>query len=103
MTTTEEQTTEEVKTAKKATRAKKKSQNPLYAVTDRGRIVEEADNLIDFLVKKLHLAPVFEVLENILKEMVKASKNYPTLVWLQQQVDAIVAFLEGLAKKYKLV
>ncbi len=43
-----------------------KSKNPLYVVTQNGKVVEEAQNQLDRFVKKFNLGPVIKLWEDLI-------------------------------------
>ncbi len=70
---------------------KKKTQNPLYVVTNQGKDVETASGPLDALIKSLGLAPAASFISHIIEEFIAqftqflaASINsYPLLVAAQ--------------------
>lgn len=81
-----------------ATNNNKKNKNPLYVVTNRGQDVQEAENLIDALIKKLGLEETIKTLEGLLGMMLEMVKSYAFFQVVQQWVDQIVATLEKILK-----
>ncbi len=77
-----------------------KNKNPLYVVKENH--VEEANNFIDLLMKKFNIAPVIEILSNILKFLLENVKTYSAFIMVQDFIDFLVHKLE-LFKKYSLV
>ena len=76
----------------------KKNKNPLYVVTNQGQDVQEAENLIDALIKKLGLEETIKTLEGLLGMMLEMVKSYAFFQVVQQWVDQIVATLEKILK-----
>ena len=76
----------------------KKSTNPLYVVTNKGKDIEEAEGQIDAWIKKLGLEPVIEFLEMILVMISEQVKNYSLFIMMKEYVDLIVGKLEELMK-----
>jgi len=70
-----------------------KIKNPLYVVKEDH--VEKASGLFDLLIKKFNLAPVFEILMNILKMLLDNVQTY-------QGVKMINEYLDFLNKKFQL-
>lgn len=77
-----------------------KSKNPLYVVTNKGQDVEEAENFLDAIVKKLGLEPVISILEGILQEMLQQVSSYAFFMVLKAYIDQLVETLEKLIKKF---
>ncbi len=77
-----------------------KTKNPLYVVTNKGQDVEEAENFIDALVKKLGLAPVISILEGILQEMLQQVSSFALFMVVKAYIDQLVDALEKLIKKF---
>jgi hypothetical protein len=50
--------------------------NPLYVVTQKGRVVEEAKNIVDALIKKLGLTPTLELCQSILQTWLKILQDF---------------------------
>lgn len=71
---------------------KNKMKNPLYVVKDSH--VEQADGPLDFLIKKLNLAPVLEFLNTILKLLLDQVNSYPLFQVFKQFVDLVIKKLE---------
>ncbi len=79
---------------------KKKNQNPLYVV--KGDQVEAAENFLDLIIKKFNLAPIIEILTNILKMLLDNVKTYSAFVVAKEFLDFLVSKLE-LFKKYSII
>lgn len=79
--------------------ARKKNQNPLYVV--KGDQVEEAENFVDMLIKKLNLEPLLELFMNILKMMLDNVTSYPIFMVVKELFDHLMARLE-LFKKFSI-
>lgn len=71
---------------------KEKSKNPLYVVKDKS--VEEADGILDFVIKKLNLEPVIEFLNMIFNMLLEQVNSYPMLKAFTQFVDLIAKKIE---------
>lgn len=74
---------------KKKTR-KKKTANPLYAVTDKGTTIEEASSLMDYVIKKFGLKPYLEMLENLLMILLNQVKTYAIFLALKKMIDEMI-------------
>lgn len=77
-----------------------RAKNPLYVV--KGDHVEQADNFVDLLIKKFNLAPVMEVLGNILAMLLENVKTYSAFVVVQEFLDFFISKFE-LFRKYSIV
>ena len=75
-----------------------KSKNPLYVVTQNGKVVEEAQNQLDRFVKKFNLGPVIKLWEDLITFLLSQVKSYPMLVVVQKLVDQWVLLLEKFLK-----
>ncbi|MFZ4714330.1 MAG: hypothetical protein ACOYL6_11475 [Bacteriovoracaceae bacterium] len=73
-----------------------KKKNPLYVVTNKGKDVEQASNLIDGIIKKLNLAPVIEILKVFLKMLSENVKSYAMFVEVKKVFDQYLAMLAPL-------
>lgn len=80
---------------------KKKRANPLYVVTEKGSVVEEATSRFDALVKKWGLTGLMNVIEQVLKELMSVANSYPMVSMVKSFVDDIVLWLTELANKMR--
>ena len=74
--------------------------NPLYVV--KGDQVEQADNFVDLIIKKLNLQPVIDFLQMVLKMLLENVKTYAAFTVVMDFVDLVVQKIE-LFKKYSIV
>lgn len=74
----------------------KKSGNPLFVVTNKGEVVEEAKGLFDAFVKKYQLAPYVEMVQNLWVLMLQQIQTYAVL-------KNISDYLAGLFEELRLV
>lgn len=72
--------------------AAKKNKNPLYVVKDKN--VEEANGILDFVVKKLNLEPIIEFLNMILNMLMEQINSYALFSAFKQFFDLIVKKME---------
>lgn len=79
-----------------------KKKNPLYVVTKKGSVVEEATNRFDALVKKFNLTPVLEMLNMLIEWLLEQVKDYPTFMAIKKFIDLMVGRVELLVK-FRLV
>lgn len=93
-----------VEETKKKTRTRKTKvrvgKNPLYSVTDNGRVVEEAANILDLIIKKFGLKPYLETLQKMLELLLSQVKTYAMFVALKTLIDQ---FLDQLIKTYQML
>lgn len=73
---------------------KNTSKNPLYVVTKKGTVVEEATSYLDAMVKKLNLKPVLDFLDWLIKAMLDLVKDYPTFIAIKNFFDLVMKRLE---------
>lgn len=78
-----------------------KQKNPLYVV--KGKDVEEASSLIDLVIKKFNLAPVIQVLQNILKLLWEQAQNYAMVVAIKNLMDDLIHKMQEFGKKLGLL
>lgn len=69
-----------------------KNKNPLYVV--KGKDVEEANSMIDLVIKKFNLEPVITVMKNILNLLLA---QVETFAWYQ----AVKKFFDDMMNKIK--
>ena len=84
-------------------RTKKKStkkNNPLYVVTNNGKVVEQADSVWDALVKKFNLQPAIDLIWTLLELIAKQINSYAALVWLQRELENFNNRVDKLLKTY---
>jgi hypothetical protein len=78
--------------------ARKKNQNPLYVVSQKGNVVEEAQNYLDLLIKKWGLTSALETLDLLLKNFVQFLASFITsfaiLEEILKQMDDFLARLK---------
>ena len=95
------------KSKKAKKRVSKKSQRkgkekPLFVVTNRGKDVESAKNMIDALMKKLGLTQTVEYLEGLFKTIIKIVRSvegHQGIIILQQLMDRFLQQLLSLWKE----
>lgn len=79
---------------------KKKIENPLYVV--KGDSVEEATGVLDMLVKKFNLEPVFDFFMQVIKMILENVKSYAAIAMINELMEEFMARLE-LFKKFNIV
>jgi hypothetical protein len=70
----------------------KKNKNPLYVVS--GQEVEEANGLVDFLVKKLTLEPASNFLNMIFDLLLSQVDSYPVFIAVKEFIDLVMKRIE---------
>ena len=68
----------------------KKSKNPLYVVTKKGSVVEEASGFIDMLIKKFRLEPVINFFNWLFKALLEQVEDYPTFIAVKNFIDMVM-------------
>lgn len=79
-----------------------KQKNPLYVVKEKGSLVEEATGIVDYLIKKLHLAPLIELLKTLIEMVLKQVNSYQALVIAREFIEKIISKLT-LLKSFGIV
>ena len=70
-----------------------KHTNPLYVVTQKGNVVEEAQNYFELLLKKFDLVPLWEMVISLWNELLSQAKSYPMLQVLIDYLNLMIAKL----------
>ena len=70
----------------------KKNKNPLYVVS--GQEVEEANGLVDFLVKKLKLEPAINFLNMLFELLLSQIDSYPVFIAVKEFIDLVMKRIE---------
>lgn len=78
-----------------------KSKNPLYVV--KGQEVQEASSMIDLLMKKFNLEPLFLILKNIFNLLLEQVENYAMFLVVKTFLDQMIQKITELAKRFGLV
>lgn len=68
--------------------------NPLYVVTKKGNVVEEANNFLDAVIKKLNLGPLIDFINQLIQMILEQVKDYPTLMAAKKFIDLLVGRME---------
>lgn len=79
---------------------KAKAKNPLYVV--KGKDVEEAESIVDLVIKKFNLAPMLQMLQNIFKMLLENVKDYQSFKVVKSLLDELVVKYFSLVKKFGL-
>ena len=79
---------------KKTKKVRKK--NPLYVVKkDRqGKVIEEAKNILDLIIKKFNLAPFFETLMQLMAILLENIQSYPAFLAVKEYFDLVLSTVE---------
>jgi len=78
-----------------------KDSNPLFVVTKKGEVVEEAKNLWDAFLKKYQLTPYFEMFEDMMNSFFKEIKNYAVLKAALEYFDYLLEEFKALLAKWE--
>jgi hypothetical protein len=78
---------------------KKKSQNPLYVVTNDGQDVEPVSNLIDAFITKYGLQPVVDTFKMIIDMVLEQVKSYAMFVVIKEFLDELIEKMMELKEK----
>lgn len=78
--------------------AKARSKNPLYVVTNDGKDVEQADNLLDAVIKKLSLGPVIDFLKLVFQMIIDQVGGAVAMDLIKGIMDEFVDSLEKVLK-----
>ena len=78
-----------------------KRKNPLYVVSQKGNVVEEASGSLDFIVKRLGLAPLINMIKSLFEKLVSMVQNYATLIGVREIIDNISENIEVLVNQLK--
>lgn len=78
-----------------------KSKNPLYVV--KGQEVQEASSMIDLLMKKFNLEPLFLILKNIFNLLLEQVESYAMFLVVKNFLEQIIQKISELGKKFGLV
>lgn len=70
--------------------------NPLYVVTQKGGVVEEATGYLDALIKKLGLTPLIELMQSLFQMLMENVTNYASLEVLTNLYNSVYEFVESL-------
>lgn len=72
--------------------ARKKNTNPLYVV--KNGHVEQADSILDLLIKKFNLTPVINLFNALIKMILENVKTYAVFVAVQDFFNLIIEKLK---------
>ena len=75
-----------------------KKKNPLYVVTKKGNVVEEASSLLDVVIKKLNLTPIIDFINQMIQMILGMVKDYPTFLAAKKFIDLLIGRLELFVK-----
>lgn len=77
-----------------------KKKNPLYVVSEKNGIVEEAFGKLDFIIKKLGLTPFVNYLKEIISQLLATVQSYQAFVVVKTYIDQILNQLTALLMKF---
>ena len=78
---------------------KKKSNNPLYVVTNNGKDVESVGNYYEAFIKKFGLEPVVNFLEMLLDILLSQVKSYAGFAFVKDLFDELMIKLNDIREK----
>lgn len=76
------------------------TKNPLYVV--KGGVVHPTENIWDYVVERLNLGPVLNILGELLKMLMNVVKDYPTFLFAKNLIDQIVEKVTQLRTRFQL-
>ena len=68
---------------------KRKSTNPLYVVRNNGVDVEQAQNILDLILKKTGLDKAIPILESVLHIILSQVESYPVFIEVKKMFDKL--------------
>jgi hypothetical protein len=77
-----------------------KKKNPLYVVSEKNGIVEEAFSTIDFIVKKLGLTSFVNYLKETINQLLSMVNNYQIFVIVKAHIDELLTNIIHLFGKF---
>ena len=77
---------------------KSRKKNPLYAVTNKGKDVEEVANLFELVMLKLHIKPLIDFFKTIFEILLGSVRSSAQLGQLQQFLEKIINLTSFFAK-----
>ena len=78
---------------------KKKSNNPLYVVTNNGKDVEPVGNYYEAFIKKFGLEPIVSFLESMLELLLAQVTNYAGFAFIKELFDELMNKLNEMREK----
>lgn len=88
-------------TSKKAGIKNPRRKNPLYVVTNQGKVVEQATGPLDALIKRFGLGPAVTIFNQLLEILMAQVNSFPALAafnkWLQETIRSLEAMTKRLA------
>lgn len=77
-----------------------KKANPLYAVTNKGKDVEEVSHYLELLITKLGLAPVIDFFDSLLNFLLEQITSYAAFVAMKEFLDQLVEKIDALYAQF---
>lgn len=74
--------------------------NPLYVVSEKGGVVEEAFGKFDYIVKKLGLSPLVNYIKEIIKSLLESVQSYQAFVVIKAYIDDILNQVTAVLMKF---
>lgn len=78
-----------------------KNKNPLYVV--KGKDVEEANSMIDLVIKKFNLEPLITVMKNILNLLLAQVETFAWYQAVKKFFDEMMSKIKDLGKMTGLI
>ena len=78
-----------------------KNKNPLYVV--KGKEVQEANSLIDLVIKKFNLAPMINILKNLFLLLLEQVENFAMFQAVKKFIDEMMDKIRELGKRVGLL
>ncbi len=81
---------------------KAKGPNPLFVVTRKGKVVEEAQGYFDALVKRMGVGPLIEFFKQLIKIIIENFKGDISIVVLQDLLDKWILVLNEFNEQFDI-
>jgi hypothetical protein len=75
-----------------------KNKNPLYVV--KGKDVQEANSLVDLVIKKFNLTPAINILRNIFLFLLEQVENFAMFKAVKSLMDDLIQKVQDLGKRF---
>lgn len=78
-----------------------KNKNPLYVV--KGKEVQEANSLIDLVIKKFNLTPMINIMKNLFLLLMEQVENFAMFQAVKKFIDEMMDKIRELGKRVGLL
>ncbi len=78
-----------------------KNKNPLYVI--KGKDVEEANSVIDLVIKRFNLEPMITVMKNILNLLLSQVETFAWYQVVKKFIDEMMSKIKDLGKMTGLI